>query len=92
MNCLDSGESINARHKFIASVIIACCSLECHVSRLKQEEFVYPLLRMLRIQPNVGNLVCPNVSFLLDIIGEDEYVRYVDVFVYEQPYAVFLCL
>ena len=75
MKCLDSDENIDAGHKFIASVIIACCSLECHVSHLKQEEFVYPLLRMLRILPNTENLVCPNVSFLLDIIGENKYVR-----------------
>ena len=75
MKCLDSDENMDARHKFIASVIIAYCSLECHVSYLKQEGFVYPLLRMLRILPNTENLVCPNVSFLLDIIGEDKYVR-----------------
>ena len=75
VNCLDSGENIDARHKFIASVCIVCCSLECHVFQLKQEAFVYPLLRMLRIQPNMESLICPNVLFLLDVIGEDEHVR-----------------
>ena len=69
MKCLDSDENMDAKHKFIASACIACFSLECEVFHLKQEPFVYPLLRMLRIQPNMETLVCPNVSFLLDIIG-----------------------
>ena len=75
MDYLQSAVNIDGRQKFIASVCIACWSLEFHVSHLKQERFVYPLLRMLRIQPNLEISVCPNVSFLLDIIGKDNSVR-----------------
>ena len=60
----------NPRCRFISSVCIATCFLDCHVFRLKRFECVYPLLRMLRIQPNVESKTCPNVLFLQSVSNE----------------------
>ena len=61
----------NTKHKFVSSVCVACCTMDCHVSQLKQEEFVYPLLEMLHIQPNLESQSCPNVSYLFEVIDQD---------------------
>ena len=54
--------------RFISSVCIATCSSVCYyVSQLNRNEFVFPLLRMLHIQPDVENRTCSNVSVLFSI-------------------------
>ena len=68
-------ENVDTTHQFIAAVCIAGCILECEVHNMKQEEFVYCLLKMLRVQPNMDHLVCPNVSSLFDVIDKGVVVR-----------------
>jgi hypothetical protein len=53
--------------RFLSSACIATCFLDCHVSQLNEVECVYPLLRMLHIQPNMETQTCPNVLFLRSI-------------------------
>lgn len=53
--------------QFVSSVCIACCVLECQVSNLKFSDFVSPLLKMLRVQPNVESKVCLEISYLMDV-------------------------
>jgi hypothetical protein len=53
--------------QFVSSTFIACCSLSCHIHQLNQEQFVYPLLRMLRIQPDFSSKKCPNISYLFSL-------------------------
>ena len=69
VNLLQTVES--PKHQFIAAVCVASCSFQCHMHNLNQQGFVYPLLRMLRIQPSVEHRLCPNVSFLFDILSKD---------------------
>ena len=68
------------KRQFISSVCIACCTTECGVFSLKCAKFVYPLLKMLHIKPNVENRICPNVSYLVDIVNN----RYVIPFLVAQ--------
>jgi hypothetical protein len=65
----------SSKRQFISSVCIACCTTECGVFTLKCADFVYPLLKMLHIQPNMENKSCPNFSYLVDIMGNDFRVK-----------------
>ena len=63
------------KSQFVSSVCIACCSVavDCYQRDLKLTKFVYPLLKMLHIQPNVENRSCPKVSYLFDIITTKKF-------------------
>ena len=56
------------RRQFINSVCIVYCTVSCNIGLLKKKEFVYPLLKMLRLNPDVNRRVCPNFSSLYDLI------------------------
>lgn len=55
----------SSKHQFISSVCIACFTEECHVSFKAAD--LYPLLKMLCVQPNLESKICPNVSYLMDV-------------------------
>ena len=57
------------RRQFITSVCIVYCTVSCKIKHLKMKEFVYPLLKMLRLNPDVKREVCPNFSSLYDLIA-----------------------
>ena len=61
----------NPQHQFVSSVCIVCVTQKCDIKYkdLKKKDFIFPLLKMLRVQPE--NKVCPNVSLLFDLTLPD---------------------
>ena len=60
----------NPSYQFVSSVCIASCCLECGIFYLKKSEFVYPLLRMLHIEPIMETKTCPKVCFLFNFLSK----------------------
>ena len=56
--------------RFISSVCIACSVIDCHIFKMKQVEFLFPLLQMLQVEPNPENKTIPYFSYLLNITSE----------------------
>ena len=60
----------NPKRRFISSVCIAYWVKVCYVYQLEQDTFLYPLVKMLRIEVDPTNKSCSNVTYLFDITTE----------------------
>ena len=59
------------KKKFVSSTCVACLVQKCGIKQcgLKKFGFVFPLLKMLKVQPESN--VCPNVSLLSELTATD---------------------
>lgn len=68
----------NQRCQFISAICIACCIVHCHFHNLfRMKEFLFPLLIMLRVQPDEGKRACSDVSYLYHTSHHFRYIAHV---------------
>ena len=64
----------DSQHKFSSAVCVAGCLQLCDLNyKLKKYKFLFPLLKILQLKPNVEREICPDYSY---VCGTDESFRY----------------
>jgi len=63
------GEGAESPGKLVSAVCVAYCFLQSIPSaQPKIDKFAIPLLKMLRIQPDLANQACPSYEYLCEVL------------------------
>lgn len=74
------------QHQFVSATCIACCLNQCSIEYEQSKSFLFPLLRLLQIQPDTERRICPQYTFLCDLLVQK-------IFWYESlcVYRLYIC-
>ena len=66
----------DSQHKFSSAVCVAGCLQLCDLNHtLKKYKFLFPLLNVLQLKPDVERKICPDYSYVSNNLA-DESFRY----------------
>ena len=64
----------SSQNQFISATCVACCLQQCHVNfNLKKKDFLFPLMRMLRVQADTESRTLPEYTCLCDLLVQRNF-------------------
>ena len=64
----------NAQRQFISATCVVCCLHLCHINySLKKKDYLFPLLKMLHVQPVTESRMCPEYTCLCDLLVQERF-------------------
>lgn len=61
------------QRQFISAICVACCLHLCQVDSRLKKDYLFPLLRMLQVQPDRESRTCPEYTCLCDLLVDERF-------------------